>query len=508
LRRLRFVLGDQLSLNLSSLRDYVAGQDVVLMCEVAAETTYVKHHQQKLVLILSAMRHFSDELRKKDYTVDYIRLNEPHNSGSFTGELQRAVQRHQIKHVVMTEPGEWRVADMMARWPEELGISLEVRDDDRFLCSRAEFARWAGPRNSLRMEYFYREMRRKTGWLMNGTEPIQGQWNFDSENRKSLPKKALVPPPLSFSCDRITQEVMSLVRERFATHFGELETFNWAVTRAEALRALAAFITDGLPHFGEYQDAMHSDSDFVYHSLLSPYLNIGLLEAREVCEAALVAWHAGAAPLNAVEGFIRQIAGWREYVRGLYWLKMPDYARSNYLQHERRLPDFYWDGNTDLACLKHSIRNTRQHAYAHHIQRLMILGNFALLAGVAPHEVEEWYLLVYADAFEWVELPNTHGMALYADGGLLASKPYISSGAYINRMSNYCGQCRYNVKLKSGADACPFNYLYWNFLLIHRDRLDKNPRLSLPYRNLAKFSAAEQQRIRSEAQEFLQSIGI
>lgn len=296
---------------------------------------------------------------------------------------------------------------------------------------------------------------------------------------------------------------MTLVRQRFADHFGELESFGWAVTREDALEALHHFVTNLLPQFGDYQDAMQAGKDFLFHAVLSPYINIGLLIPREVCEAALVAYQQGSAPLSAVEGFVRQIMGWREFVRGVYWMKMPDYAQTNFLNAKRPLPDFYWTGETDMKCLREVIEATRRHAYAHHIQRLMITGNFALLTGVAPAQVEEWYLSVYADAFEWVELPNTHGMALHADGGVLGSKPYAASGAYIDRMSDYCAGCTYDPKIKFGIKACPFNYLYWYFLIVNEARLKPNPRMALPYRLLARMAAEQRQQITKQAEQFL-----
>ena len=435
MRTLRFVLGDQLSRGLSALADLDVERDVVLLVEVHEEATYVPHHRQKIALVLSAMRHFAAELRGKGVAVDYVRLDDPENTGSFTGELGRALLRHAADRVVVTEPGEWRVFEMMRSWSRAFGRPVEIREDDRFLCSQQRFQAWARGRKALRMEYFYREMRRETGWLMREGEPEGGRWNYDSENRKALPRDVVLPTRLRFPPDAITREVMALVAERFGDHFGELERFGWAVTRQDALKALADFIAVALPRFGDYQDAMQCGEDFLFHALLSPCINIGLLSPREVCEAALSAWAKSAAPLAATEGFLRQILGWREYVRGIYWLRMPGYAATNVLEANRHLPDFYWTGETDLRCLREAIEGTRRNAYAHHIQRLMITGNFALLAGIAPAEVEAWYLSVYADAFEWVELPNTHGMALHADGGLLGSKPYAASGAYIDRMS-------------------------------------------------------------------------
>ena len=496
---LRIVLGDQLTRGLSSLRDLKPG-DTVLMMEVVEEATYVKHHKQKLVLIFSAMRHFAEALRHEGIAVDYVRLGDPINTGSFSSEVQRAIARHKPSHITVTEPGEWRVLEMMKGW------GAEILNDDRFFASPASFAAWAKGRKQLRMEFFYRDMRRASGLLMEGEEPAGGQWNFDHDNRKSLPKDVKPPKRRRFEPDAITREVMDMVARRFPDHFGDLEPFGWAVTRGDALEALDHFIDACLPHFGDYQDAMKQGNGFLYHSIISPYLNIGLLTAREICERAEAAWSRGQAPLNAVEGFIRQILGWREYVRGLYWLKMPAYAETNALDAHRPLPGFFWSGDTEMNCLAQAIGDTKRQAYAHHIQRLMVTGNFALLAGLSPKEVEAWYLLVYADAFEWVELPNTHGMALFADGGVMASKPYAASGAYIDRMSDYCDGCAYKPEVKLGPKACPFNYLYWDFLIRNEAKLKANPRMAMPYRTLAKMDEERKAEIARQAKAFLGSL--
>ncbi|HYQ93046.1 MAG TPA: cryptochrome/photolyase family protein [Candidatus Competibacteraceae bacterium] len=500
---LRFVLGDQLSRDVSALQDLDRARDIVLMVEVQDEATYVRHHQQKLVLVLAAMRHFAASLRAEGIHVDYVRLDDEANSGSFTGELKRALSRHPVDRVVVTEPGEWRVWEMMQTWGPDCDKSVEIREDDRFLCSRTAFAHWAVGRKSLRLEFFYRQLRRQTGWLMVGDKPQGGQWNYDLDNRKALPRHLKLPSRRRFAPDTMTREVMSLVGQRFGDHFGELESFGWAVTRDDALVALQHFIADCLPQFGDYQDAMKIGKDLLFHAALSPYLNIGLLGAREVCAAALDAFSKGAAPLPAVEGFIRQILGWREYMRGIYWLQMPTYATTNFLKANRDLPAFYWTGETEMNCLRECIAAIRRNAYAHHIQRLMLTGNFALLAGIRPAQVEEWYLSVYADAFDWVELPNTHGMALHADGGLLGSKPYAASGAYIDRMSDYCTGCTYDPKRKTGPKACPFNYLYWHFLIVNEKQLGSNPRLAMPYRTLARMTDERRCQIVTEAQAFL-----
>jgi deoxyribodipyrimidine photolyase-related protein len=503
---LRLVMGDQLSRNVSSLADATAGTDVILMVEVKAEVTSVKHHKQKIVLVLSAMRHFAESLRSEGFHVDYVMLDDPDNTHSFTTELRRAVLRHGTSRLIVTEASEWRVHQMMQGWSAEIGVDVECRQDDRFLCGREAFAAWAGGRRSFRMEFFYREMRKKTKLLMRDGEPEGGQWNFDSENRKRLPKDAVVPQRISFAPDEVSQDVMRLVEDQYADHYGSLHRFVWAVTRDDALLALDHFVEHSLPVFGDYQDAMKSGEDFVYHSVLSPYVNIGLLSPQEVCDAAADAYHHGRAPLNAVEGFIRQIIGWREYVNGIYWSQMPSYADGNFLNGQRDLPAFFWWGEAPMHCLRECVRNTRDNAYAHHIQRLMVIGNFALLAGVRPKEIEEWFLVVYADAFEWVELPNVHGMVMHADGGLLASKPYVASGAYINRMSDYCGHCQFDPGIKTGPKACPYNYLYWNFLMEHEVVLGKNPRLAMPYRNLRRMAEVQKQVVRDDAKRFLESL--
>jgi deoxyribodipyrimidine photolyase-related protein len=501
--RLRLVLGDQLTRDVAALRDVVRG-DVVLMAEVAGETTYVKHHKQKIAFVLSAMRHFADALRADGLVVDYVRLDDAGNTGSISGELQRAVQRHAPSQVIVTAPGEWRVlSDFRAL---DLGVAVEIRDDDRFFASPERFAQWASGRKAWRMEFFYREMRRETDLLMEGDAPVGGQWNFDSDNRKRLPKAQPLSQRFGFAPDTITRDVLALVGARFADHFGDLVPFDWAVTREDALRALDDFLTHALPNFGAYQDAMATGEPFVFHAAISPYLNAGLLTPREVCIAAEREYIAKRAPLNAVEGFIRQILGWREYVRGVYWLKMPDYAETNALHATRPLPWLYWSGETEMHCMAEAIGQTRRHAYSHHIQRLMVTGNFALLAGIAPKQIAEWYLAVYADAYEWVELPNVQGMSQFADGGLLASKPYASSGAYIDRMSDFCKSCVYDVKLKSGPKACPFNYLYWAFLIRNAAELRGNQRLAMPYRTLAGWDESRKAAVTAEAEAFLDGL--
>ena len=500
------ILGDQLSRSLSSLENVSKDAAILLFMEVWDEATYVKHHKQKIVLIFSAMRHFAEELRAEGWRVDYVRLDDPENTGSFTGEVARACERHGAGEVRVTESGEWRVQQAMEEWEGRLPCPVHILPDTRSIATHEDFRAFADGRKHLTMEYFYREMRRKTGLLMEGGQPAGGVWNLDAENREP-PKEGLKAPPApKFAPDAITREVIELVGARFADHFGDLEPFGWPVTRAEALEAAEAFFAQRLTLFGPYQDAMVHGEDDLYHSMLSTSLNIGLLDPLELCTRAEDEYRKGRAPLNSVEGFIRQIIGWREYVRGFYWHTMPGLAEANELAAHRPLPDFFWTGDTDMRCLADCIRTTREDAHAHHIQRLMVLGNFCLIAGIAPREVQDWYLAVYADAFEWVELPNVAGMVLYADGGRLATKPYAASGNYINKMSDYCSGCRYKVAQKTGPNACPFNPLYWHFMDRNRARLESNHRIGRIYATWDRMGEAKRHEYLQSAENFLDSL--
>jgi deoxyribodipyrimidine photolyase-related protein len=500
------VLGDQLSLSLSALDGADPADTVVLMMEVAEETGYVRHHKAKLAYILSAMRHHAEALRGAGWRVDYVALDDPDNAGSFSGEMARAVARHDPDRIVVTEAGEWRVAAMLDGWETLFGMPVEIRPDMRFVCTHAEFEDWAEGRAELKMEFFYRVMRRKTGLLMDGAKPAGDRWNFDKENRKPAKADLLMPRPLSFAPDDITQAVIALVEARFPDHPGSTAGFDYAVTAADAERQAAHFFAHALPQFGDYEDAMLTGERFLWHSILSPYINSGLLDPLDLCRRAEAEYRAGRAPLNSVEGYVRQIIGWREYMRGIYWREGPDYVDRNFLGHHRALPGWYWTGETDMHCLSEAIGQTLATAHAHHIQRLMVTGNFALLIGADPKQVHQWYLEVYLDAYEWVELPNTLGMSQFGDGGLVGSKPYVSSGAYIDRMSDYCGQCRYDVKQRTGPDACPFNALYWDFIARHRDTLGANRRMAMPYRTWDKMPAATQAEIRAQAAGFLEGL--
>ena len=500
------ILGDQLSIDIASLAGTDPATTIVLMMEVADETTYVRHHQKKIIFILSAMRHHAGLLRAAGWTVDYVALDDADNTGSFTGEIARAVTRHAPERIVVTEAGEWRVAAMIDSWETLFGLPVEIRTDTRFIASHADFAAWAKDRTSLRMEYFYRVMRRRTALLMDGDDPVGGEWNFDAENRKPASADLLMPRPLAFAPDAITTDVMALVADRFADHPGTLDGFDFAVTRDDALRQQQHFLDHALPRFGDYQDAMLTGEPYLWHSILSPYINAGLLDPLALCRAAAACHDEGKAPINAVEGFVRQIIGWREYMRGIYWREGPDYVDRNFLDATRDVPGFYWTGETDMHCMAQAIGQTLNHAYAHHIQRLMVTGNYALLIGADPRQVHEWYLAVYADAYEWVELPNTLGMSQFADGGLLGSKPYAASGAYIDRMSDYCRHCRYNVKKRVGDDACPFNALYWDFLIRNQDKLGRNQRLAMPFRNWERMKPADRDATRRQAATYLASL--
>ncbi|KPP85273.1 MAG: deoxyribodipyrimidine photolyase-related protein [Rhodobacteraceae bacterium HLUCCO07] len=499
--RLILVLGDQLSHDLSALREAGPG-DVVVMAEVAGEAEYVPHHPKKIALIFAAMRHFADELRKLGREVIYTRLDDPDNAGTIMGELLRRADETGAGEVIVTQPGEWRVIAALEEGP----LPVRILPDDRFLCSLQDFEAWAEGRREFRLEWFYREMRRKTGLMMEGDKPAGGKWNFDHDNRKRATHDLFRPGPMRFAPDAVTREVMDLVAARFGDSFGDLHPFWFGVTRGEALRALNHFIAHALPGFGDVQDAMLTGDRFLNHSVLSIYLNIGLLSPLEVCQRVEAAWKAGDVPINAAEGFIRQVIGWREFVRGIYFREGPDYVARNALGHDRALPAAYWGGETRMECLRAGVEQTRDEAYAHHIQRLMVTGNFALLAGADPGAVHEWYLAVYADAFEWVEAPNTLGMSQFADGGVVGSKPYAASGNYINRMSDYCRSCAYDVKARTGPGACPLNPLYWHFIDRHRARFVGNPRMATVYRNWERMPEARRTAILAQGEAILRRL--
>ncbi len=521
LRRLVLVLGDQLTLNSGCL--FGAGSsfdpllDAVLMIEAPGEAGQVWSHKARIALFISAMRHFRETLLARGVSVYYVRF-EDSVEPELVGRLAEQLSALRPQALWLTEPGAWRLQQDISAAAARAEVPLRLLDDNHFMTSRADFARWASKYGaSLRMEFFYREKRREYQVLLDPKsakkgEPEGGQWNFDAENRKGYPKggPGLIPPHQQFEPDAITLKTLADVERLFPGHPGALKSFRWPVTREQALLALEGFISDRLVNFGDYQDAMWEGTPFGWHSMLSTSLNLHLLDPREVIAAAEAAYRAGLAPLAAVEGFIRQVLGWREFIRGVYWLEMPGMASTNHFNHQRTLPKWFWTGQTHMACARDAIGQTLEHGYAHHIQRLMVTGLFGLLAEIKPQEVSDWYLAVYVDAVEWVELPNVMGMALYADGGRFTSKPYVASGAYIQRMSNHCGGCRYAPDAKTaqskGKPLCPYTTLYWNFLDKHEASLAANPRTGLMAKNITRMSAEQRQRIRDDAQRVLESL--
>jgi deoxyribodipyrimidine photolyase-related protein len=512
LRHLVLVLGDQLDRSGAAFDGFDPASDLVWMAEVAEESEHVWTHKARIAVFLAAMRHFRDRLAAEGIEVDYTELGSRPKKGR-SGEpatlaeaLAMSVRRLRKAQrppagLVVVEPGEWRVRESLRSAAESLSLPLEIRGDRHFFSSIDEFAAHAAGRKQLRLEYFYRPLRKRFDVLMDDDEPAGGQWNYDTANRGAFPKSGpgKLPEPVRFHPDATTREVLQLVDQRFAGHPGSLAEFDWPVTPEDARRSLDDFLAHRLDHFGTYQDAIWTGEPWLYHSRLSQAMNLKLLDPREVVFSAERAWRKGRASLESTEGFIRQVLGWREYVRGVYWHFMPEYGRRNALAAEAPLPDFYWNGETEMACMRDAISQTLRHGYAHHIQRLMVTGLFAMLFGVDPAEVHRWYLAVYVDAVEWVELPNTLGMSQYADGGVMASKPYCASGAYINRMSNACQGCRFDPKQATGPKACPFTTLYWDFLARHAKRLAGNNRMTMQLKNVARKDAAELRQIRRAA---------
>jgi deoxyribodipyrimidine photolyase-related protein len=512
-RHLVLVLGDQLSHDLSALDDFDPSHDAVLMLETAAEAQAVWSHPARIALFLSAMRHFADELRARGWRVVYRALTDQsaEMGGSDPSIPELTIKYQQAldaKKIIYSEPGEHRLKTGLAAALGRAGLAHEERADTHFLCSTPRFHHWARGRKELRMEYFYRDMRREHGVLMNGTEPVGGQWNFDADNRQPFPKTGPGPitPPAHFAPDATTRTVLALVARRFADHPGSLSSFGWPVTRSQALEALDHFVTHRLPHFGKHQDAMWTDTPWGWHALLSTSLNLHLLHPREVVAAAETAWRGGLVPLPAVEGFVRQVLGWREFIRGVYWNEMPELKTDNHFQHHRPLPAWYWTGHTHMACMAAVVGQTLAHGYAHHIQRLMVTGQFALLAQVQPQQVSDWYLAMYVDAVEWVELPNVAGMALFANGGRFTSKPYIASGQYIKKMSNHCQGCRYRPEVKTGPHACPVTTLYWAHLDRHAQSMARNPRTALMVKHVMRLHPDERQAILEQATRTLDAL--
>ncbi|MFN2381265.1 MAG: cryptochrome/photolyase family protein [Guyparkeria sp.] len=514
-RHLLVVLGDQLNPDSALFDEADPVRDVIWMAEVADEASHVWSHQSRIALFLAAMRHFAADRRVDGWRVDYRDLPrhaEDDDLPTLESALNEAIGRWRPERVIVVCPGEYRLRHGLAEAVEQAGVAFEERADRHFMVEESWFADWAEGRKTQRMEHFYRAQRRRFDVLMDGKDPVGGKFNFDASNRQSFDTRGpgLVPEPARFSPDRITRAVLDLVAERFADHPGgeyrSLENFDWPVTPAQAEQALADFLEQRAAGFGDYQDAMWTDAPWLYHSRLSVALNLKLIDPRQVIEAVETAYRDGQMPLAAAEGFIRQVLGWREFVRGLYWWAMPEYADGNALEAHEPLPSFYWQGRMPdgeaipMTCLDQAIGQTLELGYAHHIQRLMVTGLFAQLLGVRPQAVHEWYLAVYVDAVEWVELPNVIGMSQYADGGVMASKPYVASGRYIQRMSNYCAHCRFDPGETTGETACPFTTLYWDFLLRHRERFAHHPRTALQWKHVERIDAERAGAIREAAQ--------
>jgi deoxyribodipyrimidine photolyase-related protein len=501
LRKLVVVLGDQLDLDAAAFDAFDASVDAVWMAEVVDESTHVWSSKPRTAMFIAAMRHFALALQSAGRPLHYTRLDAPGNAGSLAAQLEADILRLKPAALVMTEPGDWRVLQAIKALAQAQDLPLDIREDRHFFGSIADFAAHAKGRKSLRMEYFYREQRKRHQVLMQGDEPVGGQWNFDADNRESFGAAGpgTVPPRAVFEPDTITREVIALVDARFAGHPGRLDSFAWPVTRAQALLSLQAFIRERLALFGRYQDAIWPGDPWLYHAHLSAALNLKLLNPREVVAAAEAAYRDGHAPLASAEGFIRQILGWREYTRGVYWTGMPAYLDGNALDAQQDLPDWFWTGATDMACLRDALAQTLKHGYANHIQRLMVTGLYTLMLGVQPRQVHAWYLAVYVDAVEWVELPNTLGMSQYADGGVMGSKPYIATGKYIQRMSPHCKGCRYDPAQRSGDSACPFTTLYWDFLMRHEAAMARNPRMTLQVKNVARMTDDQKQAVSDRA---------
>ena len=498
------ILGDQLSWRHPLLLDAAPADTVIILAEVAEEATYVRHNRHKIALIFSAMRHFAQALEARGFTVQYSRLKD--NVPSLLAACEQARDSWSLTALHICEPGEYRLAAQMTSWEQALDIAVTVHEDTRFLSSRADFALWAEGRKQLRMEYFYRDMRKRYRLLMEGEQPEGGKWNYDADNRQGWRGQTDIPERPAPVLGAVTREVIEEVEAAFPTNPGDLSTFRWAVTAEDAEKELVWFCEHALPHFGSYQDALAEASPWLFHGLISMYLNCGLLEPLPVCERVEAAYRRGHCSLAAAEGFIRQVLGWREYVRGLYWLKMPDYGELNALDATRKLPDWFWTGETQMRCLSRAIKQSLDLGYAHHIQRLMVIGNFALLAGLDVQAVCDWYLGVYLDAFEWVELPNTLGMALFADGGIMASKPYAASGKYIQKQGDHCQACPYDPKQVTGDRACPYNSLYWHFIDRHSDSLSQNPRMGLIMGGWRKRAAADREAVVDWGEQMLQRL--
>jgi deoxyribodipyrimidine photolyase-related protein len=506
-KTLRLILGDQLNTNHSWYTTIDANTTYLLM-EVRTETDYAMHHIQKVVGFFAAMQAFANELKLKKHNVIYIYLNDKNNEQSFERNIITIIKKHSFTHFEYQLPDEYRVDEDLKRLCANISITHTAYDTEHFLTTRNEVGDFFKGKKTFLLESFYRTMRKKYNILMDGDQPQNGQWNFDGDNRKKLPANHKTTAPLVFKND--VGEILSEIKKTTIQTIGNIDAANfiWPKNRKQSLALLDFFVTECLPLFGTYEDAMTPTEWSLYHSRLSFSMNTKMLSPLEVIHAAIDEWNKRQHEIsfNQLEGFVRQILGWREYMRGIYWLKMPEYATLNFLEHTNKLPDWYWTGKTKMKCLSHSITQSLDYAYAHHIQRLMVTGNFALLAGVHPDEVDAWYLGIYIDALEWVEITNTRGMSQFADGGIVGSKPYVSSATYIDKMSHYCGSCYYKKALKTGDKACPFNSLYWNFYDRHESKLAKNPRIGMMYNVWRKMKQEDKTALLEQANFYLENI--
>jgi deoxyribodipyrimidine photolyase-related protein len=503
MKTLRLILGDQLNINHSWFKE--ANQNIIyVMMEIRPETDYVKHHLQKLLGVLGAMRNFANEIKSRGHHILYVQLIDHENRQDFGKNISKIIADFKIRKFEYQQPDEWRVDQILKSLTETLHIPFEMVSSEHFLTGRNFLKDFFGNKNYL-MESFYRAIRKEYDIMLEGRNPMGGKWNFDVENRKKFDGKTPLLPPLEFEND--VSDVFEDLKKSGVQWFGKADPkkYPYPVNRDQSLELLNYFAENLLQHFGAYQDAMTKDSRTLFHSRISFSLNTKMLHPMEVVNAAINRWksYPSQISIEQVEGFVRQIIGWREYVRGIYWAKMPEYEGMNYFDHQNKLPDFYWTGNTKMNCMKHAIDQSLETAYAHHIQRLMITGNFALLAQIHPDEVDNWYLGIYIDAFQWVEITNTRGMSQFADGGIMATKPYNSSANYINKMSDYCKSCHYDHKKRAGENACPFNSLFWNFYDRHEDKLRKNPRIGMVYRNLDRMQPTEKTAILEQAEKYL-----
>ncbi|MCS7037943.1 MAG: cryptochrome/photolyase family protein [Saprospiraceae bacterium] len=506
---LRLILGDQLN-ERHSWFSQVDDSVVYALMEVRSETDYVRHHVQKVVGFFQAMRLFAEQLRAQGHRVHYLTLDDPDNRQTLTDNCRMLVERYGAARFEYQEPDEYRVDEALRLLAASLPIETRCVSSEHFLSERDELKRLFSGKRTYLMERFYRAMREKWGVLMeaDGRTPLTGRWNYDAENRKRLPPGLRGPAGPSFVRD--VSPLVALLERAGVPTMGRIHPkhFDWPLTRAESLRLLEHFVQERLPLYGDYQDAMSQADGWLFHSRLSFSLNIKLISPLEVIQRAVAEWQAQPEriPFSALEGFVRQILGWREYVRGVYWAEMPHYRTLNFFEHTAPLPEWYWTGQTRMNCLRHAIGQSLDHAYAHHIQRLMVTGNFALLLGAHPDEVDAWYLGIYQDAIEWVELPNTRGMSQFADGGIVGTKPYVSSANYLQRMSDYCKGCPYDPKQRYGPRACPFNALYWDFYDRHADRLRNHPRIGMAYPLWDRMDGSERQRILEHAQRIKENV--